>query len=262
MDLIDFYRLMAPNYDADYAGMFDDGIKLYVELARESGGPVLEMGCGTGRVLLPTARAGIRITGMEISPDMLEVLRRSLAAEPDDVRQRIALMQGDIRGDSPASRFALVTAPFRVAAHLPERADQRAWLRNVQRHLLPGGALCFDVFQFNPQYLLQGNTPPVVIDRTEPETGCRIRRFDALHSLTALQILEVHMEWVKENAAGERVWSQKADCRLRWYTRAELENLLELEGFQIVDYWGSFDRQPFGVGSEQQIIRAHPLAGR
>ena len=256
MKLTDFYRLMAPLYDADYAGILEDGIGFYVDLARESGGPVLEMGCGTGRILLPTARAGIPITGMEISPDMLDVLRRAAASEPDEVRQRVALVEGDMRSDGAPGRFSLVTAPFRVAAHLLERADQRAWLRNVKRHLLPGGLLCFDVFQFNPQYLVQENKPPVVIDRTEPETGCRIRRFDSLHSLTALQVLEVHMEWVKENAVGERVWSQNADCQLRWFTRAELESLLELEGFEVVDYWGSFARQPFGVGSEQQIIRA------
>jgi SAM-dependent methyltransferase len=204
-------------------------------------------------VLLPTARAGISITGMDISPDMLHVLSCAAACEPDEVRRRIAFVEGDMRGSAVSGRFAIVTAPFRVVQHLLKRADQRAWLRNVKRHLSPGGLLCFDVFQFDPQYL---NRTPTIIDRTEPETGCRIRRFDSLHSLTALQILDVHMEWVKENAAGERVWSQRADCQLRWFTRAELENLLELEGFEIVDYWGSFARQPFGADSQQQIIRA------
>jgi len=256
MELADFYRACAPFYDRDYAGIMEDGLRLYVELARESGGPVLEMGCGTGRVLLPTARAGVPITGMELSPDMLEVLRRSAAAEPDEVRRRITTLQGDIRRDSAGGRFALVTAPFRVAQHLLERADQRAWLRNVQRHLLPGGFLCFDVFQLDPARLVDEGTPRVDIDRIEPETGCRIRRFDTVSSFPALQITEIHVEWVKENPAGERVFSQKAGCKMRWFTRAELENLLELEGYEITGYWGSFEREPFGHGSQQQIIRA------
>lgn len=256
MELLDFYRTCAPFYDRDYAGMYEEGVQLYVELARESGGPVLEMGCGTGRVLLPTARAGIAVCGMELSPDMLDVARRSAAAEPEEVQRRVKLVPGDIRCDSAGSRFPLITAPFRVAQHLLERADQRAWLRNVKWHLFPGGFLCFDVFQVDPGRLAEEGKALMTIDRIEPETGCRVRRFDTLHSFPALQLIGVHVEWVEESASGERVSATAADCTMRWFTRAELENLLELEGFEITDYWGSFDRRPFGHGAQQQIIRA------
>jgi SAM-dependent methyltransferase len=214
------------------------------------------MGCGTGRVLLPTARAGAPITGMDISSGMLEVLRRSLSAEREDVRARVTVLEGDVRCSDAGGRFPLITAPFRVAHHLLNRADQRAWLQNVKRHLLAGGRLCFDVFQVDPLILAAEGNTRAVIDRVEPGTGHRVRRFDTVRSLTALQLIDIRVEWVKENQAGERLSSTNAQCLLRWYTRAELENLLELEGFEITDYWGSFGRDDFGCGSEQQIVRA------
>lgn len=125
MELTDFYRVFAPFYDADYKELQPEGVKFYVDLARQAGGPVLEMGCGTGRVLLPTARVGVPITGMELSPDMLGVLRRSLEAEPAEVRGRVTLVEGDARRTDAGKRFSLVTAPFRVAQHLLERRPAR-----------------------------------------------------------------------------------------------------------------------------------------
>lgn len=101
MDSRDFYRVAAPYYDADYAAKayFDD-VQFYVGLAVECGGPVLEMGCGSGRVLLPTARAGVPIHGMDISADMLATLRQTLSKEPVAVQRRVALTEGDVRNSS------------------------------------------------------------------------------------------------------------------------------------------------------------------
>src|ERR1051326_5853005 len=89
-------------------------VDFYVEEAKAAGGPALEIGCGTGRILIPTARAGVTITGLDGSTEMLARARAKLAAEPAPVRQRATLVQADMRDFELGARFALITAPFRV----------------------------------------------------------------------------------------------------------------------------------------------------
>lgn len=251
----DFFAAAAPFYDADYASLrWDADVPFYVEIAKQSGGPVLEMGCGTGRILLPTARAGIAIHGIDLSPEMLARLESKLASEPAEVRARASFAQGDIRTADVGRKFSLVTAPFGVAQLLLSRQDQRSWLRNVRRHLLPGGALCFDVFQPNFSYLAEPRGPLTDVDRTDPATGRRTRRIARTTPHNEFQTLDVEFTWIVEEESGST--ETCGELHLRWFTRGELENLLELEGFEITDYWGSFNRDPFGQGASEQIIRA------
>ena len=114
----DGYRLSSEFYDhiPMYSGR--DDVPFYSELARESGGPVLELGCGTGRILIPTARAGIDITGLDISQGMLSICEHSLSSESDDVRSRVTLVKCGMTEFSLGKRFPLVTVPFRAFQHL------------------------------------------------------------------------------------------------------------------------------------------------
>lgn len=256
LELEAFYDAIAPHYDGDYAGLLGGAdIAFYTALAQDSGGPVLETGCGTGRVLLPVARSGVTVHGMDASAAMLERLRAKLDIEPADVRGRVTTTLGDIRSTELGARFALVFAAGNVLHSFLDRADQRAWFRNVRRHLAPRGSFCFDVFQpdyrrlLSSEWIEDANYP-------DPATGGRTRRFTrCLHELE-WQRFRVEMRWVKENAAGEIESEKSASVMQRWFTRGELENLLDLEGFHIADYWGSFAREPFGKGSPCQIIRA------
>ncbi len=254
MDVQQFYSAFAATYEADYGARTED-IAFYLQLARESGGPVLEMACGTGRVLRAIARAGIAVHGLDLSSHMLEQLEASLALEPLKVQRRVAITRGDIRSTRVDGEFPLVIAPFRGVQHLLERDQQRAWLRNVARHLAPGGALCFDVFQPNFKMMTENVTGRVQFDRTDP-AGRRIRLFTDMTYHNEFQTADITFHRVVEDAAGTRVAESRAGFTLYWYTRGELYNLLELEGFRITAYWGSFDRQPFGEGSPEQIVRA------
>jgi SAM-dependent methyltransferase len=257
VDLQSFYALSSSSYDEDYAALgYTEDIAFYRDLAVESGGPVLEMGCGTGRILLPTARAGIRVHGLDASPDMLAVLRSKLASEPKEVRERITLSQGDVRNAQVEGKFTLITAPFRVAQHLLTRADQCAWLRNVKRHLAPGGTLAFDVFQPDFSRFVVPSDWNLEIERTDPQTGHRLRRYARTVPHNALQLVDIEMRYVAEDSAGKPLSQREGGFTFRWYVRGELENLLELEGFEVLDYWGSFQREPFGEDSRQQVVRA------
>jgi len=270
-----FYDGCATHYDADYASAgYEHDIPFYVERAKASGGPVLELGCGTGRVLVEIARAGIEIVGVDLSEQMLARAEERLAAEPAEVRERVRLIHGDLRTvtvDGGIGRFALVTSPFRVVQHLVSRDDQKAWLRTVRAHLKPvtpegpGGELIFDVFQ--PDFTMIAESldeaaPSLSVDvqRIDPDTGRTVRRVSrALHT-PELQIFDVTFEWLVEEPDGISRTERTVDSTVRWFTRAELENLLELEGFDVLDVWGDFAGTPFGEGAEDLVVRAR-LAG-
>lgn len=271
-----FYETCATFYDEDYAAAgYDHDIPFYVELAEEAvgetGAPVLELGCGTGRVLLPTARAiarqGVEIVGVDVSAGMLARLEEHLEAEPAEIRRRVRTLRGDVRtvdARGLADRsggYGLVTAPFRVAHHLVTGADQRAFLRNAARHLAPEGSLVFDLFQ--PDYSMVADAPSTSVDieRTDPETGRTVRRVSSSHHHPELQTFDAEFEWLIEGPDGEEETVEAGTSTLRWFTRAELELLLELEGFEVLDVWGDFERTPYGEGGEGAeaiVIRARP----
>src|SRR6266508_3521831 len=141
----------ASSYDAipDFGLLYDSvrlyaarqDVAFYVEEAARTGGPVLELGCGTGRILLPLARAGHTVHGLDSSRHMLARCREKVAAEPAPVRGRITLHEGDVRAFDlgQGAVFPLVIAPFRVFQHMITIDDQLACLAAVARHLAPGG---------------------------------------------------------------------------------------------------------------------------
>src|SRR5262245_22537391 len=132
---MDEYAAIADLYDHVIPYRDRGDVAFFVGAAQESGGPVLEIGCGTGRVLLPTARAGVSITGLDASPSMLAICRRRVAAEPEAVRARIDLVEADMRSFQLGRRFALATIPFRPFQHLLTLVDQLNCLLRIREHL-------------------------------------------------------------------------------------------------------------------------------
>jgi ubiquinone/menaquinone biosynthesis C-methylase UbiE len=120
------YAPIADLYDYVAPYRARPGIDFYVEAAKSAGGPVLEVGCGTGRVLLPTARAGVEIVGLDLSPDMLGMCRQRLENEPEAVQSRVQLVQADMREFNLFRTFRLATIPFRPFQHLITVDDQLA----------------------------------------------------------------------------------------------------------------------------------------
>jgi len=106
-------------------------VDFFVDAAIQSGGSVLEVGCGTGRVLIPTAREGIPITGLDLSEHMLDICRQKLKEEPREVQDRAILIQGDMRVFSLGKTFSLVTTPFRPFQHLLTVEDQLSCLSSI-----------------------------------------------------------------------------------------------------------------------------------
>ena len=131
-ELYDHVPLYASRRDLDF----------YVDLCREAG-EALELGCGTGRVLIPAAQAGCRITGIDQSKMMLARCRAKVEALPAETRTRIMLVEADMTRFDLGRQFKLAIAPFRAVQHLTKVEDQMRFLRCVREHLVPGRRLVF-----------------------------------------------------------------------------------------------------------------------
>ena len=232
----EYEGVLARNYDALYGVMRDPSgdAAFYRALAEETGGPVLELGCGTGRVLLPIAALGIPCVGVDASPAMLAALRAK--NPPPNLELVEARME---TFDLGARRFALVTSPFRAFLHLLDVASQLAALANIRRHLAPGGAFAFDIF--DPK--LAGSTRPATnerLDATFMLDGVETRRFASVRPISARQIMEVTFRF---EPAPTRAGN--TTVRLRWFYRHEMEHLLGRAGFTDLTIYGGYDRRPW-----------------
>ena len=142
------YDLYAATYDAQFRERLDD-VPFYVEEAKRAEPPVLELACGTGRVLIPVAKAGVQVYGLDSSAAMLDVCRRKVAKLAEDLQARITLSEADMRDFSFDERFGLIYCPFRAFLHLMTPEDQITALRRIHDHLRKGGR--FTAFGIAPE---------------------------------------------------------------------------------------------------------------
>ena len=259
----DTQEFISEVYDAEYSGpgiRRGDDAGFYLDCSRRAGGRTLELGCGTGRVLLPTARAGCAITGFDLSSFMLDKCRKKLAAEPKEVRQRVKLVQGNMTQFDTGEKHALVTIPFRPFQHLITVKEQRGCLECARRQLSPEGLLVFDVF--NPRLDMLSNPKHLIETEDLPERvladGRRVRRNSRLSAFhRELQYNDVELIYYIDYPDGRRERLVQT-FPMRYFFRYELENLLELCGFNVVDLFGNFDRSPFSGESPEMIFVAKP----
>ncbi|MGH3051121.1 MAG: class I SAM-dependent methyltransferase, partial [Gaiellaceae bacterium] len=137
------YDPIARLYDPWSAGVVED-VSFYVDEALAAGGPVVELGAGTGRIAIPVAMAGVHVIGVDSSRGMLEVCAER--AREAGVADRLDLRQGDLRRPPVSERVALVTCPFRAFLHLRDDDERLEALLAARELLLPDGRLVFDVF--------------------------------------------------------------------------------------------------------------------
>ena len=248
--------LVARLYDQviPYRGRPD--LKLFVEAAVESGGPVLEVGCGTGRVLLPTARAGVSITGLDLSEYMLDVCRLKLQNEPRGVQERVELIQGDMRSFDLGKKFNLITTPFRPFQHLITTEDQICCLENIHRHLKPGGTFILDIFNPSLEGITADNLGQEV--GAEPEfttpDGIKVRRFNkTIRRDHFKQVLDVELIYYLTHPDGREERIVHA-FQMRYLFRYEAEHLLARCGFEVLNLYADYEKNPNGSSYPGELI--------
>jgi SAM-dependent methyltransferase len=254
----DNYALDAELYDIVYADYLDD-IAFYVEEALNAGGPCLELGCGTGRILLPVARSGATVTGLDVSKPMLARCGRKVNALPDDLRPQVTVGEGDMRTFKLDTQFALIYIPFRAFLHLMQVNDQIAALDNIHRHLRPGGRLVLNFFDPSLEYIVAHSGPIGGALHTtgesfvHPRSGNLLIEWVTIHYSQHLQRLEQYYVYDEVDPRGRVVGRLYRNLEMRYIFRWEFEHLLARCGFDLVALYGSFDRQPF-LQSGQELI--------
>jgi SAM-dependent methyltransferase len=232
-------------------------VDFYVEEALTHGGPVLEVGCGTGRVLIPAARQGAEITGVDRSPRMLAQCRARLAEERPEVQKNVKLVQADMRDFDLKTQFSLIMIPFRPLQHLVAVSEQLAALQAIHRHLAPGGRLVFDVFNPNLRYLVEDNShereDTAEVALPDGRAFRRTSRVAAVH--IADQYNEVELIYYVRGTDG-KIERLVQGFPMRWYWRYEVEHLLTRCGFRVKAIFGDFNRSPLTDVSPEMIFMA------
>ncbi|HTP31838.1 MAG TPA: class I SAM-dependent methyltransferase [Candidatus Acidoferrales bacterium] len=227
-------------------------IDFYVDLCRKAG-DALELGCGTGRILVPAAQAGCVVTGLDQSKSMLARCRMKADALSNDARGRITLVEADITRFCLSRTFKLALAPFRPIHHLTTVDEQLSFLRCVREHLEPGGRLVFDAFNPNLAMLAAELSAEEIEDTPElslPD-GRRLRRAHrVVRKRHAEQCNDIELIYYLDGRRMVQSFS------LRYFFRFELEHLLARTGFDVTALFGGFDGAPFADGSPDMIFTA------
>jgi len=239
-------------YDLHSPGLPGDAA-FYVEEAKK-GSSVLELGCGTGRIALAMAGAGVPVTGLDLAKTMLAIARGKLDAAPEDVRERVTLVRADMRRFELEKRFDLAIFPYRTFMHLLEPADQKAALACARKHLAPGGRLALDIADVRPEVLVESQAGSVLrktADLVVPGRWTRV-------VVSACERVDRESQRIDEDLAFEeldergavraKTWQRRS---LRYTHRYEMQWLLELSGFEVEALHGDFARGPFVPGGEQ-----------
>ncbi len=252
----DEYLSIAELYDYVVPYRNRPDVAFFVEAAKESGGPVLEVGCGTGRVLIPIAQAGVEIVGLDLSPHMLEVCRGRLKAESEEVRSRVQLVQGDMRQFELSRTFRLVTLPFRPFQHLTTVEDQLACLGCICRHLAEAGRLILDIFNPSLESLARQNFGEEISEEPEfsmPDGRRVIRRHKIVSRDAANQINYVELIYYVTHPNGRQERLVQA-FPMRYLFRFEAEHLLARAGFEVEQLYADYDKSPYGSKYPGELI--------
>jgi len=255
------YAATAEFYDYVVPYQTREDVAFFVDAAQASGGPVLEVGCGTGRVLIPTARAGIAIAGIDLSPYMLDVCERRLEQEPAEVQNRVQLDQADMRDFDLGQTFKLITMPFRPFQHLIEVEDQIACLRCVQRHLAADGRFILDLFNPWLPFLTREVTGEEQSDEPEftmPDGRRVLRRNRVVTRDVFKQYQDIELiYYITHPDGGQRAGSTERLVHtfpMRYLFRYEVEHLLARCGFEVEALYADYDKSSFGSKYPGELI--------
>jgi ubiquinone/menaquinone biosynthesis C-methylase UbiE len=248
---VEAYDAFYGSSDPQLAGV----VSFYERLARRLGGPVLEVACGTGRIALPLAQAGLNVAGVDRSEAMLAIARRKLAALPAAIQARVTLVNQDMSALNLDRRFGLVLVPARSFQHLLTIELQRKSLETIRRHLESTGRLVLHLFDPRLDLLVDAKMPMPGLSGTHSETGRRYvgevlrTAFDHLN-----QVRRDVWRYAEIGANGEVLAEDTREMALRWTYRWELHHLLELCDFAVEAEYSDYLESAPAYGRELILV--------
>lgn len=251
----DPYAIDAAFYDAIHGDGGDD-LDFWLPLVTEHGGPVLEVGAGTGRIALPLARAGHAVTALDSSPAMLAIARHRVAAE----NLPVTFVEGRLPGaELLAAAFATVILPNDVFLACASEDEQVRALRAASTLLAPRGRLAIDVA--GPGHWLDpdGNGEPILAWSGDVG-GERLEVWHVRDDDLATQTRRLRIRYQVTGAAGQLRHVQSEHV-LRYVTFPELTSMLEAAGLRVLDTWGDYLLGALTNASERLIVTAERVEG-
>ena len=244
------YDLVVGGLDYDFA--------FYLGLAKAARGPVLDVACGTGRIMLPCLQAGVDIEGLDLFPPMLARLREKAGALGFSPR----LHEGNMAGFQLPRRYALIMISFNAFVHNLTTDDQLACLRSCREHLQPGGLLVFDTAFPGQQWIgAPSGTRAFEGEIAHPETGLPVRMWDTRTFDRVKQLQFSFNEIELLDATGKIVVTHPSKTTLRWIYKTEMELLLRVAGFARWEILGGFDGRPLLQETDAMIVKAWTVPG-
>ncbi|HEX5822863.1 MAG TPA: class I SAM-dependent methyltransferase [Candidatus Limnocylindrales bacterium] len=250
-------RALARLYDLDLVEDPGD-LDLYLALATRTGGPILELGAGTGRLAIPLAEGGHRVTAVDVDPAMLDRARRAADRAGPATADRLELVQADLLDLDPgdAGTYRLAFIGLNTLFLLATRDAQRQAIRTMARHLAPDGLAVVDVWLPDPDDLARFDGRLIFeYVRVDPETGLEVTkvataRYDAASAVVDLTSI------YEEGPPGEPTarWIRRDTLRL--VGADELRAHAEDAGLVVEEMAGSYDMEPLRSGSERAILVA------
>ncbi len=252
--MLDVYYDMARFYDAENQDLTED-LALYSALLAETGGPVLDVGCGTGRVALHLAAEQAQVEGLDISGAMLERAKRRLAGR-FDLTGRVTFHETSVTEFESKPRFGLALIAYNGFMHLRWQSEQLAALRHIAAALREDGLLVIDLPNPAEAYAAQ-DQPGLVLERTftDPDTGGTVMQQSITQLDRTAQLLSI--TWVYDLIAPDGTVKRSiAPVQLRYIFPAEMDLLLGQAKLQRLQFYGDYDRAPFVDGCPRMIVLA------
>jgi SAM-dependent methyltransferase len=235
-------------YDPVYDRMksLQPGLEFYLNEIKNTKGPILEAGAGTGRIFIPALDGRADIYGIDYSEGMLARLKEKISPE-----NHSRIMRGDIRDFSFDKKFKLIISPFRVFQHLVTINDQLKALNSLYQHLEDGGRLIFDVF--NPDLNRIGKDVEDVLEFDgEYEPGKKLKRLTSIKFNHINQLMDLTFKFVWDENGSEH--TDSFSTPLRYYFRFEIENLIARTKFKLQNIYGDFKRSELSNKSSEFVV--------
>jgi uncharacterized protein (DUF952 family)/ubiquinone/menaquinone biosynthesis C-methylase UbiE len=236
------------HYDA-MNGAAGTDVNFYIQQARQKNGSVLDLACGSGRFSIPIAKAGLSVSGLDLSITMLELAKEKAKKENIKIDFRL----GDIRLFNFDKKFDFIFCGFNSSQHLHEEKEYRSFLECVRSHLNPNGIFAFDIF--NPSISMLNRKPAdkfLVSKYNDPDDGREIEVWEYPSYDSAKQLSSFVFHYVKN---GDVLFEEKFSVRN--YFPLEIDLILKNSKFDVVKKLGGFKDEPFSGNSMKQVFICH-----
>ncbi|MCR8631793.1 class I SAM-dependent methyltransferase [Paenibacillus radicis (ex Xue et al. 2023)] len=254
------YKNTAHLYDLDPRNIVNDDINFYINYALRINGEILEIACGTGRVTLPLARAGYKITGIDLSEDMIAVLNEKLLKEEKGTRELVEVFIADMTNFDLGKKFPLIIIPFRAFQLLTEMDQQNSFFDRIKEHLTMDGIFIINTYKLSGQLddsWVRPEKEDWVVE--DPKSNTRVRRTHIQRAIdVSKQINYPELIYYVEEVSG-RINKYVEKLAMKYYYEDQLRELLQLQGFKIEEELGYYDGRSINEGPELIFVCSQAL---